>query len=382
MYRALGKTGFKISEIGLGGEYLEGKSQNLVTSVIDAVLDNGINILDCFMSNPEVRSNLGVALKGRRDKMYVQGHFRSIWQDNQYGRTLDFDTVKFFFDDILNRMQSDYIDIGTIHMLDNPGDYDAVFNGPILEYALKLKEKGIIRALGISTHNPVQALKAAKTGLVDTILFSINPAYDVMNENAARPRSLDNTFFNGIEHLEGINTVREEFYRYCANNIIGITVMKTLAAGALLHAKTSPFGKAMTVPQCISYALSRPGVCSVLLGMQTVQQVEDCVRYETLSDKEKDYSFIFSETPKFSMEGRCMYCNHCLPCSAHINIAQLSKYLDMALLDDMPSPSLREHYNALEHKADECIGCGICETQCPFNVRIVERMQKAVKLFS
>jgi hypothetical protein len=129
------------------------------------------------------------------------------------------------------------------------------------------------------------------------------------------------------------------------------------------------------------YALSRPGVSSVLIGMETEEQVADCLRYETMSDEELDYSFIFAQTPKFSMDGRCMYCNHCLPCSSSINIAQLSKYLDMALLDGGASPTLKGHYDALEHKASECIQCGLCESQCPFHVPIMERMHKAVEIF-
>ena len=76
----------------------------------------------------------------------------------------------------------------------------------------------------------------------------------------------------------------------------------------------------------------------------------------------------------------CMYCNHCLPCTQNINIAQVSKYLDMALLNGV-RPTLKGHYDALEHRAGECIGCGICETPCPFGVSIVERMQKAAELF-
>lgn len=75
-----------------------------------------------------------------------------------------------------------------------------------------------------------------------------------------------------------------------------------------------------------------------------------------------------------------MYCNHCLPCAKHINIAQLSKYLDMALLDGV-TPTLQGHYDALEHHAGECIGCGRCETQCPFNVPIIQRMKQAAELF-
>ena len=80
-YRTLGRTGFQVSEIGLGGEYLEGKPLKQVCNTVDAAMDAGINLLDCFMSNPDIRSDLGTALKGKRDKMYIQGHFRSIWKN-------------------------------------------------------------------------------------------------------------------------------------------------------------------------------------------------------------------------------------------------------------------------------------------------------------
>ena len=70
-------------------EYLEGKPLKQVCNTVDAAMDAGINLLDCFMSNPDIRSNLGTALKGKRDKMYIQGHFRSIWKNGQYGRTMD-----------------------------------------------------------------------------------------------------------------------------------------------------------------------------------------------------------------------------------------------------------------------------------------------------
>ena len=380
-YRQLGKTGFLVSEIGLGGEYLEGELASQVQAVVDAAMDNGINILDCFMSEPNVRSNLGTALKGRRDKMYIQGHFRSIWNDGQYARTMDVSIVRKYFEDLLLRLQTDYIDIGMIHMIDNAQEYEAIFNGPILEYALELKQRGVIRKLGVSCHNPVQALRAAKTGLVDAMLFSVNPAYDVLHEDAERPKKLDGQLFSSMERLDGINRVREELYRYCDNNGIGITVMKSLGAGALLSDRMSPFGKAMTVQQCMHYALSRPGVASVLVGMRTVDQVNDCLRYETMTEKELDYSFIFSSTSKFTMDGRCMYCNHCLPCSAHINIAQVNKYLDLAVASGRVTPTLKEHYKVLEHHAGECIQCGACETQCPFNVKIMARMEKAAEMF-
>ena len=75
-YRELGKTGLSVSEIGLGGEWLERHNAGEVKAVIDRCEELGINILDCWMSEPEVRSKIGAAIAGKRERwMCVPG----IW---------------------------------------------------------------------------------------------------------------------------------------------------------------------------------------------------------------------------------------------------------------------------------------------------------------
>lgn len=92
-YRKLGKTGLTVSEVGLGGEWLERHNTQEVKDVIDACEKEGINILDCWMSEPNVRSNIGLALKGRREKWMIQGHIGSTWENGQYVRSRDLDKV-------------------------------------------------------------------------------------------------------------------------------------------------------------------------------------------------------------------------------------------------------------------------------------------------
>ncbi|MEI3000443.1 MAG: hypothetical protein V8T86_06015 [Victivallis sp.] len=67
---------------------------------------------------------------------------RAVWKDGEYGRTLDLAETKFFFQDLLDRLGTDYIDIGMIHMVDNKADFDAIFNGEIYRYVLEQKRKG------------------------------------------------------------------------------------------------------------------------------------------------------------------------------------------------------------------------------------------------
>ena len=82
-YRTLGKTGLSVSEIGLGGEWLERHTTQECEAIIRRCEEQGINILDCWMSEPNVRSNIGAALRGHREKWYIQGHIGSTWQNGQ-----------------------------------------------------------------------------------------------------------------------------------------------------------------------------------------------------------------------------------------------------------------------------------------------------------
>ena len=76
-YRCLGKTGLRVSEIGFGGEWMERHTPAECDAVARTCEEAGINILDCWMSDPAVRSSLGDALRPHRDKWIVQGHIGS-----------------------------------------------------------------------------------------------------------------------------------------------------------------------------------------------------------------------------------------------------------------------------------------------------------------
>ena len=93
-YRKLGNTGLEVSEIGLGAEWLERHNQEEVTAVIRRCEEQGINILDCWMSNPQVRTRIGNAIKGHRERWIIQGHFGSTWQQGQYVRTRELPLVR------------------------------------------------------------------------------------------------------------------------------------------------------------------------------------------------------------------------------------------------------------------------------------------------
>jgi len=379
-YTTLGRTGMQVNPVGLGCEHLEKLPYEQVKSVVDAALDAGINIFDVFMSEPNVRSYIGEALKGRRDQVILQGHLGAVWENGQYKRSRKIEDVKFFFEDFMTRLQTDYVDIGMIHLVDTFEDLDVILNGDVIEYAKKLKADGVIKAIGLSSHNPAVALKAVRTGLIDVLMFSLNAAYDLLPEDTALGEMFKADTFKR-EGLNGINPVRAELYATCEQMGVAITVMKGLGAGSLLKAETSPFGVSLSVTQCIHYALDRPAVAAMMVGCRTPEEVAVAKEYQNAADEQKDYSVILGADPKFSLVGKCMYCSHCLPCPMNIDIASVNKYLDLAKLQGEVPPTLAQHYADLGANAADCIGCGSCEERCPFGVPIVARMEEAREIF-
>ena len=89
----LGKTNLQVSEIGFGGEWLERHPEEESIELIHYASAQGINILDCWMPEPNVRSNIGAAIRGKRERWFIQGHLGSTWQNGQYVRTRDMEKV-------------------------------------------------------------------------------------------------------------------------------------------------------------------------------------------------------------------------------------------------------------------------------------------------
>lgn len=378
IYRELGNTGLKVSEVGFGAEMLENYPEEVITAVVRACEDEGINILDCWMPYPHVRTCLGNAIENTRDKWIIQGHVGATYQDGQYVRTRDMDKVIPAFEDLLERLKTDYIDLGMIHYIDDDDDYDTVFNGPFLQYVLELKEKGVIGHIGLSTHNTGIAKRAVESGIVEMIMFSINPAFDMMPSTA----KIDDCFAEKYdESLGGLDRERAELYQLCEQKGIGITVMKGFGGGRLFDAEKSPFGVALTPVQCLHYALTRPAVASVMVGYEAVEHVISAAGYETASEEEKDYASVLASAPEHRYGAECMYCGHCQPCPMEIDIATANKFYDLAVSYPEVPESIRAHYSAMDRNANDCIGCGGCEERCPFGVKIVEKMEAAKELF-
>ena len=378
-YRTLGKTGIRVSAIGLGCEGFIGMSSEETARLLDYAVAQGINCIDLYSPNPDMLAHIGKALIGRRDSFVIQGHIGTVWENEQYLRTRDMSKVVLAFERRLELLQTDYLDIGMIHYVDDMADLDKVLHNGVMQQASKWKQEGRIKAIGMSSHNPQVAMRAIDSCMIDVLLFAINPCYDLQpaSENV-EDLWADESY---ARVLQNIDSDRAALYELCERNGVGIDVMKVFGGGDLLSESRSPFGRAFTPVQCLEYALTRPAVAAVMVGCRNENEIKAAVAWCDASKEEKDYTQVMQGMENFSWKGHCMYCGHCAPCTVGIDIASVNKFYNLTEAEGFVPETVREHYALLNHHASECVQCGKCEKNCPFGVEIRDRMRLAVQRF-
>ncbi|MBR6748382.1 MAG: aldo/keto reductase [Clostridia bacterium] len=358
-YRQLprGQAHEQFSVLGLGMGGIQHTPADEIEAIIRKAIDHGINFFD-LCAGGAVYAPFGRAISGRREQVFLQCHFGAVYDEaGEYGWCRDFDTIKKTFLWELETLGTDYVDFGFLHCVDQDEDFDKLMEIGVVDYLRDLRARGTVRHIGFSSHTPSVANRILDTGLADMMMFSINPAYD---------------FEKGDEY--GIGTVTERFalFARCQAEGIGISAMKPFHAGILLDARQSPFGTALTHTQCLQYAIDRPGVLTAVPGVQTMAHLDTLLHFLEASDAEKDYSVIADFTADI-ITGTCVYCNHCQPCPAGLDIGLINKYYDLARVGDALAAG---HYQKLAVKADACLHCGHCESRCPFGVKQESRMDE------
>lgn len=362
-YREIPKSGIKLSTVGIGAGNLRHSSPEEISRVIALAMDHGVNFMDMLLPYgpfPQIEA-LAAAIRGRRDQMVTQLHLGALFRNGQYTRSRSVRLVQGEIEQQLD-MFGGYFDIGLLHYVDQENDFEEIMNDGMFAYAQQLQRDGKIRSLGFSTHSINIARKFMETGAFDVYLFSVNPAYDFDSDGGHLVYSLE----------------RAELYQETAKQGVGIVCMKTYGGGRLLDQRTSPFGRAMTPAQCIQYALDRPAVLSCPVGVSSVAEMQEAIDYYASTREERSYGFI-GDLQNSDVAGSCVYCNHCLPCPANIDIGAATKYYDLALAGD---EFAKDHYRKLSRTAADCIYCGRCEPNCPFHVSIMDTMKKMTAFFA
>lgn len=368
-YRKLGRTGLDVSAISLGLEYLHNQPRETVISTVREAIAGGMNYFDVIFSFPDYLDNLGAAFAGHREKVILTAHLGSTEKNGQYAKSRALKKSEAAFLALLDRLNTDYIDVLFLHNCDTQKDYERLIkpNG-ILELALRLRDQGKARYIGFSGHTVATATQAIETGHVDVLMFPVN-----LPSNA----------------VEG----KRELLNACAARGVAVVAMKPFGGGKLLQenrtvqlASYQAGGESMKVKktapitpvQCLAYVLSQPGVSTAVPGCKSAEEVSAALGWLTATEAEKDFSEILAGFEQF-VSGECTYCNHCLPCPSKIDIGQTMRLLDMAR--EELTAQIRATYNQMSTHASDCSECNACTERCPFGVDVVPKMKETVAVF-
>lgn len=367
--RDLGERGLKVGEIGLGTEYLKRASKETLVSIVDKAIENGINYFDIIFNFAVYLENLGAAFQGRRDKVVLTSHLGSAERNGQYFKTRNISKCEHTFLKALSTLGTDYIDIINVHYVKDVKEYEEISSDHgVLELAHRLKDEGKAHLVGISTHDVSVVKNAAESRRFDVVTFQVNMA--------------NNT-------LPG----RNEALAACAREGVGLVAMKPFAGGYLLRqgrtVGIAPIRKgggekvklkipaSITPTHCLAYTLSQIGVSTTIAGVKSLEELEGVLSYVGSTAEERDFSEILNNFKEYET-GRCVYCNHCLPCPSNIDIGEVTRLFDIAKF--RLTKNVKAKYAALESKPSQCIKCNICVDRCPFEVDIVANMEKAANL--
>ena len=331
-YRILGKTGLEISRLGFGGIPIQKIDAEGTRALISELISEGVNFIDTARAYTVSEEYLGYALSGVRDKFVLATKSMARTRD---GMARDIEAS-------LKALGTSYIDLYQIHN-PSPKDFEAVIaEGGALEALIEAKKSGKIGHIGITLHSVELFKRAVELDWVETIMFPYNI----------------------------VETQGEELISLCAKKNIGFICMKPLAGGAIDDPTTA-----------LRFIASNHDVTVVIPGMAEVKEIkENANAIDSTVPLNDDERKKISKIRELLGTNFCRRCNYCAPCTAGINIPSvflLEGYFSRYDLKDWAIA----RYSKLEKTASACIGCGVCETRCPYNLPIREMLKKASEVF-
>lgn len=285
-YRTLGRTGLRVSVVGLGtmvhaGHFGPMKDEESL-SAIDAALELGVNFIDTSDAYGAGYSEtlLGKALKGRRDKAILATKGGNIMAGPNRGKT-DFSVAYIgrVMEESLKRLQTDYIDLYQLH---NP-NVEVIERGEVWELLERRKKEGKIRYYGVSINKMEEGVAAVKGGRSDTIQIEYNmlvqdPAKEVFplaqkaNVGIIARAPLRRSLLSGRLKIEDQKRFQGEDVR--ARNFAGDIFAKELAKVEQLRFLIRQPGT--TLAQiAVAFCLAHPAVGVVIPGARDAQQMGD-----------------------------------------------------------------------------------------------------------
>jgi uncharacterized protein len=318
----LGRTGMTVTQLGFGGIPIQRDTEEESVAVVKRCLELGITYYDTANGYSTSEERIGKAIKGKRKDIFIA--------TKSHSRTPE--GIKKDLDLSLKRLSVDYIDLYQFHGVSDQKNLDIVLdpNGPMAELKKAMKD-GVIRHIGITSHQIDIAKKAIQTDQFETIMFPFN---FIASEAAT------------------------ELLPLAKKHDVGFIAMKPLAGGMIDNAAI-----------CMKYLFQFPDIV-VIPGIEKVYEID-----EIYGLSNKPYTLSASEQKQMEATKKelgltfCHRCDYCQPCTAGIPISTM---MSMSTFFKRMPPE-RVFTAMLDNataKAAECTQCGECEARCPYHLPI------------
>jgi predicted aldo/keto reductase-like oxidoreductase len=322
--RRLGKTGLYVTEVGFGGIPIQRISEEEAISVVKRCYELGINYYDTARGYTTSEDRIGKALEGVRENVYIatKSHAKTAKELRQNLETS------------LRNLKTDYLDLYQLHNVGVETYKTLQAPGGALEELLKIKEEGLARHIGATSHSPTFLTNIVSEGSpFETIMVGYN--YIALEPS-------------------------RELLPLCKKMDIGTVIMKPFGGGAFTNARTA-----------LKFVLANENADCTIPGMQSVTEVEEniavCGGDLTLSKDEIDSI----EVDRVALGDEfCAACDYCQPCPADIPISFVLR-TEMSSLRRMGwTNSIEKQTRETAPKVAACLDCGACETRCPYQLPI------------
>lgn len=331
-YKILGKTGLKVSALGVGGIPIQRIDPERTRDLVEQLVENGINFIDSARGYTVSEAFLGEALEGIRDKFVIAT--KSMARDKR-SMAQDVQTS-------LKNFRTDHIDLYQIHNPNAAQLEQVCAPGGALEALLEAKQEGKIHHIGITLHSADVFRQVLDCDWVETIMFPYNI----------------------------VETQAEELIAACAERNIGFICMKPLAGGAIDDA-----------PLAMRFIAGNPNVTVAIPGMADLTELEQNVKaYCDLSPLTAQEIRKIQKIRKELGTNFCRRCNYCAPCTVGIGISGVfvaEGYYSRYGLQEYG----RSKYESSGTPASQCVECGACEERCPYHLPIRQMLKHAVSVF-
>ena len=331
-YTMLGSTGLRISRMGFGGIPIQKTDAQVTRALMEELVAHGVNYIDTARGYTVSEAYLGEALVGLRDNF--------VLATKSMARTKE--TMSRDIETSLQNLRTDHIDLYQVHNPSLSELEQVVAPGGALEALLEAKAAGKIRHIGVTAHMAAVFERALTLPWVETVMFPYNI----------------------------VETQGEALMKRAHEQGVGFICMKPLAGGALEDATLA-----------MRFIAQNPDVSVVIPGMCDVREVRQNIdAFENTAPLTKDELAQIETIRKELGTQFCRRCNYCQPCTAGISMSGifvLEGYLNRYGLGDWA----RQRYAAMPKKAGDCVGCGVCETRCPYELPIRDMLKRCKQEF-